>query len=80
MSRKPLPHPDTFHAKAAVGWLDMPIMSAPAASAAAVSSWVLVAVSVRGSGGILGIAALIACLFPAYRATTVNPVEALRAE
>src|SRR5213082_3013878 len=29
---------------------------------------------------ILGVAALIACLFPAYRATLINPVEALRTE
>ncbi|MDQ3118123.1 MAG: ABC transporter permease [Verrucomicrobiota bacterium] len=32
------------------------------------------------TAGILGLAALLACLFPARRATLLNPVEALRAE
>ena len=37
--------------RVAVGWVDRPIMLLPAASDDGVSSWVCVAVSVRGSGG-----------------------------
>ena len=32
------------------------------------------------TAGVLGLAALLACLFPARKATLLNPVQALRAE
>jgi hypothetical protein len=44
--------------RAAVGWVESPIMVLPLASDAGVSSWVCVAVSVRGNAWSFGIAAL----------------------